>query len=115
MSVQIAQLARVRRLGGSGSFLRFFLRRLAALVLLLLGTTVITFVLTQLVPSNAAVTALGEQAAGDPAAVRAFDEHYGLDKPFPVRYALYLWHLLHLDLGQSSLTQDAVSHDLSAA
>jgi peptide/nickel transport system permease protein len=110
---QLSPAARVRRLGGSGSFLRFFLRRLTALVLLLLGTTVVTFVLTQLVPSNAAVTALGEQAAGDPAAVRAFDQHYGLNRPFPERYGLYLWHLLHGDLGQSSLTNDAVTHDLA--
>ncbi len=112
-TAQISPAARVRRLSGSGTFLRFFLRRLGALVFLLLGITVITFVLTQLVPSNAAVTALGEQAAGDPAAVRAFDQHYGLDKPFPVRYGLYLWHLLHGDLGQSSLTHDSVTHDLA--
>ena len=111
-ATQLTPAVRVRRLSGSGSFLRFFLRRLAALVLLLLGTTLVTFILTQLVPSNAAVTALGEQAAGDPAAVKAFDEHFGLDKPLPVRYGIYLWHLLHGDLGQSSLTNNAVTHDL---
>lgn len=111
-AAQMSPLARVRRLGGSSSFLRFFLRRLAALLLLLLGITFVAFVLTELVPSNAAVTNLGEQAAGDPAAVKAFDEHYGLNKPFPERYGIYLWHLLHGDLGQSSLTNDAVTHDL---
>ena len=88
------------------------LRRLAALVLLLLGITLVTFVLTQIVPSNAAATALGEQAAGDPAAVAAFNAHYGLDKPLPQRYLIYLGHLLHGDLGQSSVTHNAVSHDL---
>jgi peptide/nickel transport system permease protein len=81
-------------------------------VLLLLGITLVTFVLTQIVPSNAAATALGEQAAGDPAAVKAFNEHYGLDKPLPQRYLIYLGHLLHGDLGQSSVTHNAVSHDL---
>ena len=59
------------------------LRRLAALVLLSLGITLVVFVLTQLVPSNAVATNLGEQAAGDPAAVAAFKQHYGLDKPLP--------------------------------
>ena len=93
--------------------MRFLLRRLVALVLLLLGITFVAFVLTELVPSNAAATNLGEQAAGDPAAVKAFDQHYGLNKPFPVRYAIYLKHLLHGDLGQSSLTHDAVTHDLA--
>jgi peptide/nickel transport system permease protein len=92
--------------------LRFVLRRLAALVLLAVGITLVVFVLTQLVPSNAVATNLGEQAAADPAAVAAFKSHYGLDKPLPVRYWLYLQHLAQGDLGQSSLTHDAVTHDL---
>jgi peptide/nickel transport system permease protein len=94
-------------------FARFVVRRFAALVLLTIGITAVTFVLTQLVPSNAVATNLGEQAAGDPAAVAAFEEHYGLDKPLPQRYVLYLGHLLHGDLGQSSLTHNSVRGDLA--
>ena len=101
-----------RRFPRPPGFVRFVLRRLAALVLLTLGITAVAFVLTQLVPSNAVATNLGEQAAGDPAAVQAFKHHYGLDRPLPVRYAIYLDHLVHGDLGQSSLTHDAVTHDL---
>ena len=101
-----------RRPRPSASFLRFLLRRGAALVLLAIGITLVVFVLTQLVPSNAVATNLGEQAAADPAAVAAFKAHYGLDKPLPVRYGLYLKHLVQGDLGQSSLTHDAVTHDL---
>jgi peptide/nickel transport system permease protein len=101
-----------RRLRPSGGLVRFVVRRLAALVLLSLGITLVAFVLTQLVPGNAVATNLGEQAAGDPAAVAAFKHHYGLDRPLPVRYAIYLDHLVHGDLGQSSLTHDAVTHDL---
>src|SRR5436190_23481774 len=102
-----------RRLRPSSSFLGFVLRRAAALMLLAVGITLVVFVLTQLVPSNAVATNLGEQAAGDPAAVAAFKQHYGLDKPLPVRYWLYLGHLARGDLGQSSLTHDAVRHDLA--
>jgi peptide/nickel transport system permease protein len=101
-----------RRPRPSSSFVRFLLRRAAALVLLAVGITLVVFVLTQLVPSNAVATNLGEQAAADPAAVAAFKAHYGLDKPLPVRYWLYLQHLVQGDLGQSSLTHDAVTHDL---
>jgi peptide/nickel transport system permease protein len=101
-----------RRLLRRGGFARFVLRRLVALVLLSLGITFVAFVLTELVPSNAVATNLGEQAAGDPVAVAAFKHHYGLDRPFPVRYAIYLDHLVHGDLGQSSLTHEAVTHDL---
>ena len=107
-----ARASRRRRGFLSVGFLRFLARRLAALVLLLLGITLITFVLTELVPSNAAVTNLGEEAAGDPAAVAAFEQHYGLNKPLPERYLIYLEHLLQGNLGQSSLTHDAVTHDL---
>jgi peptide/nickel transport system permease protein len=107
-----AQLQRRRRMLASGGFARFVLRRLAALVFLSLGITFVAFVLTELVPSNAVATNLGEQAAGDPAAVAAFKHHYGLDRPFPIRYAIYLDHLVHGDLGQSSLTHEAVTHDL---
>ena len=93
-------------------FVRFFLRRFAALVLLGIGITFVAFILTQLVPGNAAATNLGEQAAGDPEAVAAFNHKYGLDRPLPVRYVIYLEHLAQGDLGQSSLTHDAVTHDL---
>jgi peptide/nickel transport system permease protein len=103
---------RTRRFGRAQGIVRFVARRFAALLLLLLGITAVTFVLTQLVPSNAVATNLGEQAAGDPAAVATFRHHYGLDKPLPQRYLLYLDHVLHGDLGQSSLTHDAVTHDL---
>ena len=101
-----------RRFVPSRGLLNFVLRRLVALAFLMLGITFVVFVLTELVPSNAVATNLGEQAAGDPAAVAAFKHHYGLDRPFPIRYLIYLDHLLHGDLGQSSVTHDAVTHDL---
>ena len=72
-----------RRFVPSRGFLNFVFRRLAALVFLMLGITFVVFVLTELVPSNAVATNLGEQAAGDPAAVAAFKHHYGLDRPLP--------------------------------
>jgi peptide/nickel transport system permease protein len=102
-----------RRFGPSSSFLRFLLRRLVALVFLSIGITFVVFMLTQLVPGNAAVTNLGEQAAADPTAVAAFEEHYGLDRPLPVRYVLYLAHLAQGDLGESALTHGPVRSDLA--
>jgi peptide/nickel transport system permease protein len=108
-----AEVAPPRRGRRTPGFAIFLGRRLVALVLLAIGITAVTFVLTQLVPSNAVATNLGEQAAGDPAAVSTFKHHYGLDKPLPERYAIYLGHLLHGDLGQSSLTHNSVRSDLS--
>jgi hypothetical protein len=82
-------------------FVRFVLRRAAALVLLGLGITLVAFVFTQLVPSDPVAANLGERAAGDPAAVQAFEERYGLDEPIPVQYWRYLSNLLRGDLGES--------------
>ena len=70
-----------------------------------IGITAVTFLLTQLVPSNAVATNLGEQAAGDPAAVAAFKAHYGLDKPLPQRYLIYLGHLLRETNGDPAITR----------
>ena len=97
----------------SRPFVRFLGRRLAALVLLGLGITFVAFVLTELVPGDPAAANLGQRAIGDPAAVRAFREHYGLDKPLPVQYALYLEHLVTGDLGQSEQSHRPVKTDLS--
>jgi peptide/nickel transport system permease protein len=97
----------------SRTFLWFLGRRLAALVLLGLGITFVAFVLTELVPGDPAAANLGQRAIADPAAVQAFREHYGLDKPLPVQYAVYLEHLATGDLGQSEQSHRAVRTDLS--
>ena len=101
----------VRR-GRFSSFLCFALQRLLAFVFLVVGVTFLVFCLTQLVPSDPAAVNLGDQAAADPAAVAAFEEHYGLDRPLPVRYVVYLGHLVRGDLGQSTLTHQPVAADL---
>lgn len=93
----------------------YILIRSLVSVLLILGVTVVTFVLTNLVPSNPAAAGLGERAASDPAAVAAFNEKYGFDKPLPVQYGMYLVRLTQLDLGTSPQTHNAVIDDLSSA
>lgn len=88
-------------------------RRLAALVLLGLGITLVAFILTELVPGDPAAANLGQRAIADPAAVRAFREHYGLDRPLPVQYGLYLLHLVRGDLGESEQSHRPVRSDLA--
>jgi peptide/nickel transport system permease protein len=95
-----------------GSLLNFCIRRLVGAVLLMLGVTFVAFVLTTQVPGNPALAALGETGASDPVAVKAYEQHMGLDKPIPVQYVTYLGHLLTGDLGTSRLTGDPVADDL---
>ena len=83
---------------------RYVLRRIGVSVLLVVGVTLVTFVLTNLVPGDPVAANLGQQAAADPAIVAAYRAHYGLDKPLPVQYLTYLGNLLHGDLGESQQT-----------
>ena len=94
-------------------FARFLFRRLAALLLLCLGISFVAFAFTQLVPGDPVTANLGEQAAADPAAVRAFEERYGLDEPVPVQYWRYLTNLLHGDLGESLQDHQPVRANLA--
>ena len=59
---------------------RFLTRRLLAAVLLLLGITLVTFLLTNVVPGDPAAANLGQRAIEDPEAVAAFNHRYGLDQ-----------------------------------
>src|ERR1700738_4820639 len=94
--------------------LLFFVgRRLVALVLLGLGVTAIAFVLTHLVPGDPAEANLGQRAGSDPVWVQVFRERYGLDKPVPQQYVIYLGKLLQGDMGESEQSRRPVRADLA--
>jgi peptide/nickel transport system permease protein len=90
--------------------LRFLLRRLAGLLVVLVGVSIITFALTQLVPVDPAVTALGQNAREDQ--IQAFRREYGLDLPPQEQYLRYMGRLLRGDLGISIRTRRPVASDL---
>jgi peptide/nickel transport system permease protein len=92
---------------------RFLTRRLIAAVLLLLGITLVTFLLTNVVPGDPAAANLGQRAIGDPEAVAAFHRQYGLDRPLPVQYFTYLANLTKGDLGDSQQSRRPVREDLA--
>ena len=95
------------------ALLRFVLRRVLAGVLLCLGVTLVSFLLTQAVPGDPVTANLGQRAAEDPAAVAAFRAANGLDQPLPQQYLTYLGNLLTGDFGQSQQTHQPVATDLS--
>ena len=68
--------------------------------------------LTHLVPGDPAEANLGQRAGSDPVAVQVFREHYGLDKPLPEQYVVYLGNLLHGDMGESEQSRRPVRADL---
>lgn len=99
----------------SSPLVGYVLRRLGTSVLLLLGVTIVTFLLTNLVPGDPITAALGEGAASNPATVAAYVQRYGLDQPLPVQYVTYLVNLLQGDLGRSLTTGRPVTADLATA
>ena len=82
-------------------------------MLLCFGVSIMAFVLTHVIPGDPAVANLGDRASSDPVAVRLYREHFGLDKPLPVQYLVYVGNLLHGDMGESEQSRRPVTTDLA--
>src|SRR6218665_1725710 len=93
----------------------YLLRRVGTSVLLLVGVTIVTFALTNLVPGDPVSAALGEGASQNPATREAFIQAHGLDQPLIVQYFIYMGNLLRGDLGTSLVTGRPVTSDLAPA
>ncbi|MEU7712791.1 ABC transporter permease [Micromonospora chalcea] len=86
---------------------RFVLRRALQSAVVLVGVTLVVFLLLQLVPGDPVRVALGTRF--DQQTYDALRERAGLDQPLPVQYASYLGHALTGDLGVSFRTGQPVS------
>ena len=93
----------------------FLLRRIGIAVLLLVGVTIVTFALTNLVPADPVNLALGDDAAADPEIVAQYRKEHGLDQPVVMRYLIYMGNLLQGDLGVSLQTSQPIAGELAAA
>jgi len=76
----------------------------------MVGVSIITFGISHLVPADPAIVALGDHATD--AQIDAFREKYGLNKPVPEQYWIYVTNLLQGDLGISLRTRRPVAADL---
>lgn len=94
---------------------RFLIRRVLLAVVLAWGVTLVTFVLTNLVPGDPVAANLGQRAMNDPEIVAQWRAEHGLDRPLWEQYALYLQGLVQGDLGESQQSHRPVSQDLAEA
>lgn len=92
---------------------RYLIRRLLLAIPTLLGITVITFLVSHILPSDLALANLGDRATQSPSLVEAFRHRWGLDRSPPVQYAIYLGRLLHGDMGTSIATNQPVLTELA--
>src|ERR1051325_5560269 len=95
----------------------YFLRRFLLMIPTFIGITLAVFVITNFVPGGPIERLLmsgrmgggGEVGASGgggarvnitPEAYEELKRYYGFDKPIHIRYATWLWKVLHLDLGK---------------
>lgn len=83
----------------NGTIGKLLLQRLALGVVTLLIVSVVVFMITNLLPGDAAEESLGQAAT--PEAVAALRAQFGLDQPAPLRYLRWLGHLVTGDAGTS--------------
>ena len=87
--------------------LKIVLRRIASILPILLGVSIITFLLMKLVPGDMTLTLLGQFATEETIAqVRI---QYGLDKPVWIQYLKWLMNVLSGDFGRSIAYQVPVA------
>jgi peptide/nickel transport system permease protein len=79
----------------------YVLRRVLQTLPLLVGISVLTFLLLQLTPGDF-LNQMAENPAISPEAISAMRTRFGLDQPWYVQYGLYLKNIvLHFDFGES--------------
>lgn len=85
----------------------FVLRRPLQLIPVIIGISLITFILVQMTPGDPIRVMLGPRASEE--AVAAVRDRYGLDRPVIVQYAYYVGNAVRGDLGQSLAFRSPVS------
>jgi peptide/nickel transport system permease protein len=88
--------------------LAYFIRRLLATIPVVLMVALFVFSLLYIAPGDPAAIIAGDQAT--PEDVARIHASLGLDRPFLVRFAEWLWQVMHGDLGTSIFTNLSVSH-----
>ncbi len=93
--------------------LRYIARRIGLMAILLLGVSLLVFLISHLVPASPVAANLGQSAMNNPEVVAAYEAKWGLDKPLWEQYAIYLGNLLQGDLGTSIRTGKPVAQELA--
>ena len=92
----------------------YILRRIGQAVIVLLGVTILVFILQHLLPGSIARAIIGPRASASQ--IAAFNREYGLDRSLPVQYFSFLGQVVHGNLGYSFKQNTSVGaiviHDL---
>nr|WP_272926276.1 ABC transporter permease [Glutamicibacter soli] len=93
--------------------MNLLLRRLAALPVMILGISLLVFIILKLAPGDEATSALGEGASAE--AKEAYREERGLNDPLFIQYFSFLGRLIRLDFGVTTPPAQPVSEMIAKA
>lgn len=91
---------------------KYILKRILYMIPVLLGVTLLVFVIMHLAPGNVAQMLLGDNATAEQ--IKALTHEMGLDRPILVQYFDYMKELLHGSLGTSYTTGESVNDKIMA-
>ena len=89
---------------------QYVARRVLSLVPVLVGISVLVFLLVHLIPGDVTQVLLGTQATDQQ--IETLRRSFGLDRPLPIQYVDWLSHVLQGDFGVSLRTSRPVLPDL---
>ncbi len=92
---------------------RYILRRVLFVIPLLIGITLVAFIIANAVPADPINANLPQNQLNNPEIVAAFRAEWGLDKSPVEQYLVYVSNLLHGDLGRSIKTRRPVADDIA--
>ncbi len=93
---------------------KYILKRLLQLIVVILGVTFLTFIITQATPSDPAemkYISMGTRPSEE--LLETTREEMGLNDPLMVQYGRWLWNVLHGDLGESTKFNESVWSQLT--
>jgi peptide/nickel transport system permease protein len=93
------------RANRSSQVFAYIVRRLALMLVTLVGISIVIFFLLRIVPGN--IVDILFDAAGfvDPADKANLERELGIDQPLALQYLHWIWGLLHGDLGYSYVSE----------
>lgn len=93
---------------------RFILVRTATVIPLLLGVSVLTFLMLQLVPGDPVKTMLGETSLASVADIERIRVELGLNLPLATQYLRYVGGAVRGDLGTSMRTRRPIAEEIAS-
>ncbi|MGI8964200.1 MAG: ABC transporter permease [Thermomicrobiales bacterium] len=92
--------------------LKFLIRRVLLMIPVLLGVTIVTFIIVRSIPGDPVQVLLGADRRTTPEQIENIRQAYGLDQSLPVQYFKWLGHVLSGDLGMSLRTKRPLTQEL---